>query len=164
MQTYPQGLAGNQLFQHTVLAAFLTVMLRAAMIVPLFTHFAHVEPSPSSHCHLSSLGRFLPISHDFSSGLLPILVSLLTYPSSSSSSISFLPASRLSPLSDTTASSRSNRFLRLTAPLPVLGFQAASTEQSLITSPLPPLPGREGAHSRRVMERADSVMNGFSCN
>lgn len=93
MQTYPQGLAGNQLFQHTVLAAFLTMMLCAAKIVPLFIHFPHVEPSFSSPCHLSPFGRFLPISHYFSFGLLPILISLHTYPSSSSSSLNLLPSS-----------------------------------------------------------------------
>lgn len=93
MRTYPQGLAGNQLFRHTVLAAFLTVMLCAAKIVPLFTHFPHMEPSFSSRCHLSPFGRFLPISHDFSFGLLPILVLLLTVPSSSSFSLNLLPSS-----------------------------------------------------------------------
>lgn len=133
-------MAGTQLFQHTVLTAFLTVVSREAKRVPLFTRFPQIEPSLPSLCGLSPSRRFLPISHAFSLGLLPILVSSLALPLPLYPHFLFslLPASRVSPLFDTTVSSRSNRFPQLTAPPPVPGLRLPSNAQSGHPSPILP--------------------------
>lgn len=135
MQTYPQGLAGTQLFQHTVLTAFPTGVSCATKIVPLFTHFPQVEaslpsldrpsavPYPKVPTHFS---RFLlwPSFHPgFFSHTTPSPFSSLLIPLSSC-----LP--RFSPSFAITVSSQFNRFPQLTAPLPVPGLRLPSTAQS----------------------------------
>lgn len=139
----------------------------AAKIVPLFAHFTQLNPlyPPSVIRPLpkvpARLSRFLfwPSSHP---GFF-----FHTTPSPLSS----LP-SRVSPLSNTTVSSRFNRFPQLTAPLLVPGLRLPGNAQSPHPSTAtlhpryyPPLrPGGSAQPAGDATELADSVMNGFSCN
>lgn len=120
MQTYLQGLAGIQLF--SVYGPDCLSNHDAVLCSKDSTFIYPLSPNLTfSLLPRSSVPfRRVPTHFAFSLGLLPIPVSPLTHPSSSSSLLIPLPSSR-SLLSDTTVSSRPNRFLQFTADLPVLG-------------------------------------------